>query len=147
MPQTDTINIEPLLRTDGVHRRVYTDPDIFELEMDRLWGRTWIYVGHESQVKNPGDYFATTIGRQPVILVRHKDGKVHVLHNRCAHKGAELVGDTSGCVKAFRCCYHGWRFDTDGTLLTIPLEDGYKNTGFCRDNPDTNIKKVPRYDS
>jgi len=147
MSHTQTIDIDSLLHKDGVHRRVYTDPDIFDLEMDRLWHRTWIYVGHESQVKNPGDYFATTIGRQPVILVRHKDGAIHVLYNRCAHKGAELVGDTSGCVKAFRCGYHGWRFDTDGTLLTIPLEDGYKNTGFCRGNPDVNVQKVPRYAS
>ncbi len=147
MSQANTIDIEPLLHKDEVHRKVYTDPDIFDLEMERLWHRTWIYVGHESQVKNPGDYFATTIGRQPVILVRHKDDKIHVLYNRCAHKGAQLVGDTSGCVKAFRCCYHGWRFDTDGALLTIPLEGGYDNTGFCRDNPDTNVKKVPRYDS
>ncbi len=147
MSRDKTIDIESLLHKDEVHRRVYTDPAIFDLEMDRLWHRTWIYVGHESQVKNPGDYFTTTIGRQPVILVRHKDGEIHVLYNRCAHKGAQLVGDNAGCVKAFRCCYHGWRFDTDGALLTIPLEGGYDNTNFCRDNPDINVKKVPRYDS
>ena len=60
-----------------VHRQLYTDPAIFELEMERVFGAAWIYVGHESQVKNPGDYFATQIGRKPVVMVRDNDGTLH----------------------------------------------------------------------
>ena len=68
-----------LIEPGRVHRRLYTDPAIFELEMARIFGAAWIYVGHESQVKNPGDYFCTRIGRKPVIMVRGADGKVRVI--------------------------------------------------------------------
>ncbi len=147
LPEAAALSVGELVREDSVHRAIYTDPAIFDLEMERIWHKTWIYVGHESQVKKPGDYFATTIGRQPVILVRHKDNKIRVLFNRCSHKGAQLVGDMCGHVKAFRCCYHGWRFATDGKLLTMPLESGYNGTCFNRDNPEIDIQQVPRYDS
>lgn len=133
-----------LVEPDRVHRSVYTDPQLFELEMERIFERTWIYVGHVSQVPEPGDYYATYIGRQPVVMVRHSDGEIHVLHNRCAHKGAQLVGDRCGRLKAFRCAYHGWRYDTDGTILTIPLEAGYEGTRFCRNDPAANIQRVAR---
>ncbi len=147
MQTYDDHRLDTLVETDRVHRSVYTDPAIFELEMARLWARTWIYVGHDSQVPRPGDYYATTVGRQPVIMTRHKDGRVHVLFNRCAHKGAQLVGDSAGTVKAFRCCYHGWVFDTDGTVLTIPRQEGYEGTGLCKGNPLANVQQVPRVDS
>ena len=136
-----------LIRDDKVHRSVYTDPEIFALEMERIWGRAWIYVGHESQVREPGDYFATQVGTQPVIMTRHRDGKVHVMFNRCAHKGAQLVGDSCGRAANLRCCYHGWVFDTDGTLLHTPQEGGYAGTGFGKGQPDANLRQVPRVDS
>lgn len=140
----ESAEISSLVRSDAVHRRVYTDPDIFELEMKRIFERTWIYVGHDSQVAEPGQYYATTIGRRPVMMVRHRDGNVHVLHNRCAHKGTQLVGDCAGKVKDFRCAYHGWRFDTNGDLLSIPMEKGYEGTGFGKSCPDANIQHVAR---
>ena len=145
--EPEPVDINHLAQEDKVHRSIYTDPAIFALEMERIWERTWIYVGHESQVSEPGQYYATTIGRQPVILTRHTDGEIYVLYNRCAHKGAQLVGDECGRVKELRCCYHGWRFHLDGKLLSIPLEQGYDGTGFDRDNPDANVKTVPRYES
>lgn len=141
------IDIGALVEPDRVHRSVYTDPAIFDLEMDRIWRRTWIYVGHESQVKEPGQYYATTIGREPVLLTRHSDGKFHVLHNRCAHKGALLVGDNCGKLKELRCCYHGWRFDLDGRLLGIPLENGYDDTRFDRKGADANLARAARAES
>ena len=141
------IDIDYIAQKDKVHRSVYTDPEIFELEMKRIWERTWIYVGHESQVAEPGQYYATTIGRQPVLLTRHSDGEIYVLYNRCAHKGAQLVGDTCGKVKELKCCYHGWRFNLDGSLLSIPLEHGYDGTGFDREGPEANMQRAPRYGS
>ncbi|GJL93712.1 MAG: oxidoreductase [Hyphococcus sp.] len=141
------IDINNLAQDDKVHRSVYTDPAVFALEMERIWEKSWIYVGHESQVKEPGQYYSTTIGRQPVILTRHTDGEIYVLFNRCAHKGAKLVGDECGKAKELRCCYHGWRFHLDGSLLSIPLEQGYDGTDFNRDDPDANVQRVPRYDS
>jgi len=140
-------DLAALVQEDRVHRSVYTDPEIFELEMERIWGRAWIYVGHESQVPNPGDYFATEIARQPVVMTRHKDGKVYVLFNRCAHKGAMVVGTTCGHSPQLRCCYHGWVFDTDGTLLHIPKEEGYNGTGFGKGHPLARMMQVPRVES
>lgn len=136
-----------LVQSDKVHRDVYTDPDIFALEMERIWGRAWVYVGHESQVKNPGDYFATSIGLQPVLMTRHSDNSVQVIFNRCSHKGAQLIGDTCGHAKQLRCPYHGYVFDTDGSLMHIPREEGYAGTAFQKQSEQTNVRKVPRVES
>ena len=76
--------IADLVEPGRVHRRVYTDPDVFELEMERIFGRAWLFVGHTSQIPNPGDYFTTDLGRQPVVMTRHRDGSVHVLTENIA---------------------------------------------------------------
>ncbi len=124
--------IRALVQPERVHRDVYLDPELFEIEMEELFTKTWVYVGHESQVPNPGDYFATDIGREPVLMVRHTDGSVHVVRNRCAHKGTRLVSDTHGNVgKFFRCPYHAWTYRTDGSLLAIPLKGAYAQTHFA----------------
>jgi phenylpropionate dioxygenase-like ring-hydroxylating dioxygenase large terminal subunit len=143
MPR-ETSDLDALVEQNRVHRSVYTDPAIFDLEMERVFEKTWIYVGHASQIPDPGSFYTTIIGRQPVVMVRHKDGEIHVLYNRCGHKGAQLVAARCGVAKAFRCNYHGWRYDTDGTLLTIPLENGYDGTGFGRESADAQMRKLPR---
>ena len=123
--------LRALVRDQEVHRDVYVSEEVFQLEMEHMFPNSWVYVGHDSQVPNPGDYFGTTIGTQPVLLVRHTDGKVHVLHNRCPHKGTRITSETCGNTgKFFRCPYHAWSFKTDGSLLAIPLKKGYENTGF-----------------
>ncbi len=144
MTSGNAFDWDDLVQPDRVHRAVYTDPRIFDLEMDRIFGKSWILVGHDSQIPGAGDYITASIGRQPVIMVRHRDGMVKVLFNRCAHKGAELEVGRSGHVDAFRCPYHGWRFATDGAVLTIPLERGYDETGFGRCDPLANMQSVPR---
>ena len=122
--------VRDLVRETEVHRDVYIDQDVFQLEMAHLFANTWAYVGHDSQVANAGDYFGTTIGTQPVLMVRHTDKSVHVLHNRCPHKGTRITTETCGNTgKFFRCPYHAWSFKTDGSLLAIPLRKGYENTG------------------
>lgn len=136
--------IRALIEPDRVHRDIYIDPALFDLEMERIFGRAWIWVGHESQVKAPGDYVATTIGRQPVVMSRHSDGKVYVLYNRCGHRGAKVVGDREGNVRFFRCCYHGWTYRTDGTLRGVPMQRGYEGTTFDMQDPRYGMMKVPR---
>ena len=108
----------------GCTSRVYTDPDVFELEMERIFGRAWLFVGHASQIPNPGDYFTTELGRQPVVMTRHRDGSVHVLFNRCTHRGAKVVNERCGHAPRMTCLYHGWTFDTDGTLAGVPIPEG-----------------------
>ena len=108
-----------------VHRQLYTDPAIFELEMKRIFGAAWIYIGHESQVKNPGDYFATQIGRHPVVMTRDAEGQLRVIRNQCAHRGAMVVATEKGSADEFTCCYHGWTYHLDGRLKAVPLNHGY----------------------
>jgi phenylpropionate dioxygenase-like ring-hydroxylating dioxygenase large terminal subunit len=129
----DPAAIRALVRDDAVHRDVYTDPEIFRLEMERLWARAWIYVGHTSQAPDPGDYATCDIGAEPVLMVRQQDGGVRVLRNRCAHKGAKLVSDWSGNAGRFlRCPYHNWSYRTDGSIAAIPLRQGYEGTRFAQ---------------
>ena len=136
-------DLKALVREDRVHRRVYTDPKIFELEMARIFGRAWIFVAHESQVRAPGDFISTFIGRQPVVVVRHSDGEIYVVHNRCAHRGVLVVNERQGNAQAFQCCYHGWRYDTDGTLISVPLPHGYPDS-FDISDPNLGMIRVPR---
>jgi phenylpropionate dioxygenase-like ring-hydroxylating dioxygenase large terminal subunit len=128
------------------HRQIYTDAGIFELELERIFGTAWIYVGHESQVKNPGDYFATRIGRKPVLLVRDVDRSIHVIHNQCAHRGSLVVATEQGNADEFTCCYHGWTYCLDGRLKRIPLQHGYPR-GFDPSDPKTAMVKLPRVES
>ena len=116
--------IAKLIEPGRVHRSVYTDPELFELEMERIFGRAWLFVGHESQVPHAGDYITTELGRQPVIMVRHRDGSINVLLNRCAHRGAKVVNERRGNAARLTCCYHGWSFDTDGRLAAVPVPEG-----------------------
>lgn len=113
-------DLASLVRPDAVHRRVYTDPAIFELEMARIFHRSWLYVGHESEVPAPGDFVATSLGRQPVLLVRGEDGTLRVIHNRCMHRGSRVVAMERGQAREFRCGYHGWTYATDGRLTNAP---------------------------
>ena len=116
--------INDLIEPGRVHRDVYTDPELFELEIERIFGRAWVFVGHDSQIPNPGDYITTEIGRQPVILIRHKDGSARVLLNRCSHRGAKVLNDASGNAKSLICLYHGWSFGTDGACLGVTMPEG-----------------------
>jgi benzoate/toluate 1,2-dioxygenase alpha subunit len=124
--------IRALVRPASVHRDVYLDPELFDLEMEQLWRTTWIYVGHDSQVPNAGDFYTTQLAREPVIMLRGSDGAVRVLPNRCAHKGTKLVSAVHGTCAggALRCPYHGWTYRLDGTLRTVPLKAGYEGSGF-----------------
>src|SRR5262249_59618042 len=105
-------DVAGLIEPGRVHRDVYTDPELFELEMERIFGRAWLFVGHTSQVPQPGDYITTDLGRQPVVMTRHRDGSVHVLLNRCTHRGAKVVNERKGNAPRLVCCYHGWSFAT-----------------------------------
>src|SRR6266446_6793199 len=99
------IDYNALVKDDRVHGRVYTDPDIFEEEMDKIFSRGWVYVGHASEIPRPGDFRVTDLGRQSVIMVRADDGQVQLLMNRCA--------------------YHGWTYRNNGDLAGITYQDRY----------------------
>ncbi|MBF6568929.1 MAG: Rieske 2Fe-2S domain-containing protein [Candidatus Binataceae bacterium] len=145
--QTNLEALRALIEPDRVHRAIYVEPAIFDLEMERIFGRAWVLVGHESQTPNPGDYFTTIIGKQPVVMVRHTDGSIRVLYNRCGHRGAKVVGDRAGNARFFRCCYHGWTFRTDGQVLSVPLRRGYNDTNFNPQDPQFWMTPAAQVDS
>lgn len=132
-----------LVQRNQVHRDVYINQEVYALEMKHVFANAWIFVGHESQTPEKGDYFATQIGNQPVIQVRHKPDDIHVLYNRCPHKGTKIVIDRQGNTgKFFRCPYHAWSFKTDGCLLAIPLKKGYEGTGLEETDSGKGMKAV-----
>ena len=140
--------IAALVEPDRVHRKAYVDPDIFELEMERIFERLWIYIGHESQVKKPGDYYLAQVGRQPMMMTRDRDGQIHVLYNRCPHRGAQICTARKGNAgDLFRCSYHAWMFELDGLVESVPAESGYQNTRFDKDDPAFSMRKAPRADN
>ena len=141
--------IASLVEPTRLHKRLYLDPDIFALEMERIWGQAWIFIGHESQVPQAGDYFTADMTPQaPVVMVRDQHGAVHVLHNRCGHKGVKVVAQRQGNARsAFRCAYHGWTYRHDGTLLKIPNAGGYENTGFELADRCNNMQPLARVTS
>ena len=136
--------LRALVRPSEVHRALYLDPALFELEMRQLWRNTWIYLGHDSQVPHPGDFYSTQIAREPLIMIRGADGRVRVLPNRCAHKGTKLLGAVSGKCPGgtIRCPYHGWTYRLDGSLRTVPLKSGYEGTGFEQSEAARGLREV-----
>lgn len=115
--------------------RVYDDPDIFALEMRRIFERNWVYVGHESEVAEPGDYRTSTIGLQPVIVSRGSDRHLRVFLNACRHRGHTLCREAAGRSGSFACRYHGWVYGNDGALITVPDVEAY---------PDRFRNEMPR---
>ena len=136
-------DIRALVQPHQVHRDVYTSDVVYRAEMRHLFSNTWVFVGHDSQTPNAGDYITTQIGDQPVIQVRHSDGEIYVLYNRCPHKGTKIAIDRSGNTgKFFRCPYHAWSFRTNGCLLAIPLKKGYADTSLGETENGQGMKAV-----
>ncbi len=134
-----------LVHADRVSRRLYLDPEIFELEMQRIFGRAWLYLAHESQVPKEGDFVTAWMGRQPVIVLRGKQGELHVLHNRCPHRGVMVVTEERGNTgNALRCGYHGWTFRANGELLLAPMRDAYAGRYDMNNHTLFGLARVPR---
>jgi len=106
---------------DGeVSRLIFTDPEIYQQELERIFARCWLYVAHESEISNPGDFVTRTMGEDPVIVTRGEDGKVHVLLNTCRHRGRTVCLVDFGNAPEFRCPYHGWTYKNTGELIAVP---------------------------
>jgi phenylpropionate dioxygenase-like ring-hydroxylating dioxygenase large terminal subunit len=143
MTEIDATTLRSLVHHDRVHRSLYRDRDIFELEMKRIFGRSWVYVGHESLVSKPGDFITTRIGQAPVVLVRDAEGEIRVIYNSCGHRGAIVCTEAKGNAALFRCAYHGWTFKTNGDLDAVSMPRGY-GASFDLGNPALGMGRVAR---
>jgi phenylpropionate dioxygenase-like ring-hydroxylating dioxygenase large terminal subunit len=97
-----------------IGRRIFVDPDIYELELERIFRRAWLFLAHETQIESPGDYITTRMGETPVIVTRDAAGKIHALINSCRHRGNTVTKADVGHARTFTCPYHGWCYDLQG---------------------------------
>lgn len=135
------IDYDFLVRADRVHGQVYTDANIFEDELVKIFHHGWVYVGHAAEIPHAGDFRLGAIGRQSVIMVRDDGGGVRLFMNRCPHRANSLCQTDHGNMAAFQCAYHGWTFARDGSLTHVPYGDGYGPT-FRKE--DFGLREVPR---
>src|SRR5919201_6777407 len=135
---------ENLVHEDRVHRTIYTDRAIFELEMTRICGAVWVYLAHESEIAEKDAYVTRKLGLRPVIVLRDMNGVLRALFNRCTHRGARVCRQDRGSARTFQCPYHGWTYFNTGKLRGVPWPDGYA----CDFKEATyNLAQVPRVES
>lgn len=133
-----------LVRPDRVHRSLYTDPSVFAREMSIVFGRTWVYLAHESQLPEPNSFLRAKLGLRPIIVTRDRKNQIHALFNRCAHRAATVCREDSGVAKQFQCPYHGWTFRNTGQLVGTPWPSGYAEDF---DRSQYGLGTVPRVES
>lgn len=121
---SDGTRLEDLvsLPTREVALRVLSDPEIYDLELQRIFAKTWLLLGHESEIRNAGDYIVRDMGEDQVIVTRHREGRVNVLLNVCPHRGMRVCMGEIGNTQIHRCVYHGWAFRPDGEFIGAPVE-------------------------
>nr|MBA2689900.1 Rieske 2Fe-2S domain-containing protein [Burkholderiales bacterium] len=143
----DMIVDNPQDGTFAVSRRLFTDPQLFELELKNIFEGHWLYLAHASQLPRPGDYFTTMMGRRSVLLTRDKGGKIHGFLNACAHRGTALCQSERGNKKHFVCPYHGWVYDAAGRNLDVKdrAAGGYPVQFLQRSQDLTPIARLAEY--
>ena len=115
-----------LVEESRVRGRIYVDPEVFAEEMERIFHRSWVYVAHETEIPNRGDYKTTTIGLQPVIVIRdHETSAVQVMYNRCRHRGATVCEERQGSTRFLKCPYHSWTYRSNGRLVAVPFQEDF----------------------
>lgn len=128
-----------------VARRAFTDVSLMEREYEAVFDTCWLYLGHESELRKPGDFLTRTVARRNILFTRDAQGRLHALFNTCPHRGATVCRESKGNAKVFQCFYHGWVFGCDGQIKSQPGDEryteGHKASGVG------NMTPVPHFDS
>lgn len=121
---SDGVQIADVVRpaTREVQMRALSDPEIYELEMDRVFGKIWVFLGHESEIPKAGDFMVRDMGSDSVIVSRDKELQVHVMLNVCPHRGMRISTADCGNTQIHKCIYHGWAFRPGGEFIGSPVE-------------------------
>jgi PAH dioxygenase large subunit len=125
----------------GLSARAFADADVYRLEQRRVFGRSWLFVGHDSEIPNPGDFASRLMGEDPVLLVRGRDGEIRVMLNVCRHRGRRLCAEDLGNANHFQCGYHGWTYTNTGELTGVPFFESYQGR---LDKREWGLRQVPR---
>jgi p-cumate 2,3-dioxygenase alpha subunit len=133
----------PERHTFRVHRSAMTSPELFQQEIGTIFSRCWLYIGHDSELPEPGSFLRRDVGTKPMFLVRGRDGVVRAFFNTCPHRGATICRQDRGVARSFQCFYHAWTFSTEGTFLGGPDLDGF---GPEWDRATADLAKPPHLD-
>jgi len=116
------------------------DEAVYQMELDRIFRRTWLFLGHETEIPEPGNFVTRTMGEDPVVLTRDANGEVHVLLNVCRHRGAKVCRVDQGTARTFECPYHGWTYNVGGALVGVPVQQTMYDEAFAR--PDYGLRQA-----
>lgn len=142
MLEGQDIDYQSLIEPARVHSSLYHDQQVFQDEMERIWYRTWVYVGHESEVPRRNDFVTKSIGPTPMLLVRDRNDELRLLLNKCTHRGNQVCAAAKGNQATFTCPYHAWTFSNTGEVTGLAFPEGYRNDQ--TDKRNLNLGSVPR---
>ncbi|WP_141335658.1 SRPBCC family protein [Paenibacillus sp. tmac-D7] len=140
------LNLDKAIRDQEgyIDSRIFTDEELYRLEMEKVFQHTWLFVGHESSLPKPGDYILNKMGEDEVIVVRDRSNRVRVFLNRCTHRGNKVCLFDRGSQKSFTCTFHGWQYNIEGGLMGLPQGESYAGS---LKREEWGLKEVPKVSS
>src|SRR5262245_16313717 len=136
------VSIDQNARRFRVHRDAYRSEEVFQEEMERVFAKCWLYVGHKSEIPEKGAFVRRQIAGRDVIFIRSREGTPNAFLNTCTHRGALVCRDKRGTIKTFSCPYHGWVYNTEGKLMSMNAQSGFPDS--INADGSLNLKRVPR---
>jgi anthranilate 1,2-dioxygenase (deaminating, decarboxylating) large subunit len=138
------LDIRPEENIYRIAREAFTDEALFDLEMELIFEKTWIFACHESQLPKPNTFFSITVGKQPVLITRDENNELHALVNTCAHRGSMLTRLCKGSKRTFVCPFHGWSYKMNGELISVKAAEGYAK-GFDKEKHNLSKALIENY--